>query len=232
MARKIEKGYPGKVSYKCVCGAGEVNWLCDQIEQVAAKTYVRGISAGFISNEENHLRLAMAAKSKTLRAYLLFVGETAVAYLVGTIRGEIFYGEFTGFDPAFHDFDVGQLLFVFAFGCLSKEGRLCFDFGFGDAFYKKRFGDENWSEVSASICAARVKPVLLNLTDTLLGGGSAWLQHALTYLRALGWLKRVWRRRLAARVASETDPNADAGQRKLKRPIRSVKTIMSWNKER
>ena len=72
------------------------------------------------------------------------------------------------------------------------------DFGFGDAEYKRRFGDRSWHEEDVLIYARRPRPVLINLVRTAFLGVNA---AALALGKRTGVLSRIknwWRSRLRA----------------------------------
>jgi hypothetical protein len=55
----LEKNYPGKVTFSILIRKDEVDKICRDVEEIAQKTYQRGIGVGFVNNEENQRRLAL-----------------------------------------------------------------------------------------------------------------------------------------------------------------------------
>ena len=67
------------------------------------------------------------------------------------------------------------------------------DFGFGDADYKHRYGDEQWQEASVYIFAPRPYPIFINMLRTFTTGLNRGLEYILNKTGLTGWTKRRWR---------------------------------------
>ena len=68
-----------------------------------------------------------------------------------------------------------------------------FDYGFGAAAYKERFGTKSWPEASVYIFAPRLYPVIINILQSSVGGINATLHFIVQKIGSVGWLKRRWR---------------------------------------
>jgi hypothetical protein len=196
-AARLEKDFSGKVM--CVCHKSEeaVERVSSEVERVAQRTYQRGLAAGYAHNAENINRLKLEARQGWLRVYLLYVNDAPKAFWIGSVYDGVFHSAFTGYDPAFKSYELGTLLLVRLVEMLANEGVTKIDFGLGDAFYKRRFGDQCWREATLCLYAPRPKPILVNglvyLTET---GGK--MGRALLERYKLGdKVKRLWRNHLA-----------------------------------
>jgi hypothetical protein len=67
------------------------------------------------------------------------------------------------------------------------------DFGFGDAEYKRSYGNEHRYEASIYTFAPRFYPIFINLLRTFVMGLSIMAGSILEKLGFLVWVKRRWR---------------------------------------
>lgn len=190
------------------CSAGSVRWrwevstdnlqeLCGRLESVASTTYQRGLNAGFRASSEQLQRLALFVKRNELRVMSLEIGARPVAYWIGQVYGRRFYSSATGYLPEVAQYEAGTLMFIKMVDELALEGVEYFDFGFGDAHYKKRFGTEVWSEVAIRVFGSTWKGYWLFLVFRVCSGLDAVARRLVLRLGALDFTKRVWRRKLA-----------------------------------
>ena len=167
LVRALEKAYPGQVRFREYRTLQDIAELCSDAEQVAQTTYQRGLGVGFVDSVEMRLRLALLAGKGRLRAYVLRIGDRPYAFWMGTIYNGIFYPDFTSYDPALRKYELGTIVFMRMIEDLVADGIKTVDFGFGDAFYKERFGDQSWKEVSLYIFAPTVKGITCNFLRTV-----------------------------------------------------------------
>lgn len=204
MSNNLEREHPGKVQFSVVTEESQVQKMCEDIEEVARLTYLRGMAKGFIADDLHVGRLVHSARHGRLRAFLLSVDGKLRSYWVGSIYNGVFYAAYTGYDPAFAHFDVGQLLLLRSIEFLAREGHQHVDFGLGTALYKERFGDTCWQERTVSFYAPGLKGATLVAALNLMAGGTKVVRRCLDKLGMEKLLKRYWRRRLAQ--AQSTNP--------------------------
>ena len=202
--RKLESAFPGKVSWRWMNCFNDVLGLCARLEDVAARTYQRGLGAGFVDDEEHRRRFALFANRGQLRIQLLEIDRMVQAFWIGTIYKGIFHSSATGYNPDLHAYEPGTLIFLRMVDELVREGIHKLDFGLGDAFYKKRFGDHSWRETTVRLFAPTAKGSalrsVLRAAQMLDDAGRRLVQRAGVFDR----LKTGWRRRMGP-----TKPEAD-----------------------
>jgi Acetyltransferase (GNAT) domain len=206
-ARKLEQETAQKIEYSRVTEEADVEKLCAELEEVAKKTYLRGLGKGFIWDAPHVERMMMAARNQRLRAFLLRIGGKPISYVVGPVYNGKFNLAYTAYDPAYGHYDVGQLVLVYAIESLCREGQQYFDFGFGAARYKEQFGDKCVRERSVSWYAPTVKAAALTTAVKMNGFGTR-VTRACFSEGVVKLLKRYWRKRLAQ--GSNGKPKADA----------------------
>ncbi len=129
---------------------GEIKVVrCSNVDQVA--DFLRdahAISVNTWQTEQFGLRVkndpcdlaqfTFLASQGALRSYLLYQGETPMAFIIGNQHRGLYRYEEVGFDRKYHALSPGQVLLLKVlddmFGDNPPE---CFDFGMGDADYKR-----------------------------------------------------------------------------------------------
>jgi CelD/BcsL family acetyltransferase involved in cellulose biosynthesis len=166
------------------------------------------------------MRLELAARKGWLRAYVLYVGDEPCAFWIGMLYGEIFVGEYTGYDPAFRDFSPGMFLMMqviegFCGGVQDTVKEV--DFGLGNAEYKAALCGKNWIEASVFIFGPTLRGVALKGMRTMTVMVDVFARRVLASTKLLPRLKRAWRDRLAQNAQAQsksknsgTDPMARA----------------------
>lgn len=119
--------------------------------ELASRTWQGGIGAGFGDTPQWRSLLEIEAKAGRLRAYLLMCGDTAAALQVGAVYGGRYYLEVIGYDPRFAARSPGTILLTRAFEDLIARHVSEFDFGFGDADYKRAYGADQIRDVCVRI---------------------------------------------------------------------------------
>ena len=196
LPRVLEKDYSGKVIYKYYQRKDELDELFADAEEIARKTYQRDLDAGFMDNSIMRQRLAMSADHGWLRAYLLYVDDKPCAFWMGTLYGKVFHLDFTGYDSTFKRYEPGTILFMRMIEDLTNNKVEEIDFGFGDAFYKQRFGDQHWDESSVYIYAPTIKGILFNTIRTINLILYKNLLRLAEKTNILQKIKRLWRDKL------------------------------------
>jgi CelD/BcsL family acetyltransferase involved in cellulose biosynthesis len=108
---------------------------------LSALTYQeRLLDSGLPAGDEFLAKLFALADADEVRAYLLFSGETPVAYLCCPASNGVLSYDYVGFDPKFSDASPGTVLQYLAFESLFAEGRFrTFDFTEGEGGHKELF---------------------------------------------------------------------------------------------
>lgn len=185
----------------------EFNLMLNDVEIIASQTYHRGIGAGFINNQTSRKRISLAIEQQRFRAYIMYLDQQPCAFLLGVKYGHTFFPWATGYDPSFNQFSPGTLIIMEMFKALYEEGNIqAVDFGFGDAFYKHNFCDDNWQEATVYIYASTLKGGLLNTIKSLLDIISSISEYVLNKLNLTDKIKKKWRSRLASSKNNEENP--------------------------
>jgi hypothetical protein len=180
----------------------EVARLVHDAENVARKSYQRGIGVGFTESAVVRSRLEFEAQNGWLRAYVLYLDDHPCAFWIGSLRNQTFLSDYLAFDPAYARYRPGWYLMVKVMEQLC--GDTCdgstvvkkFDFGIGDARYKETLSNRHRQESAVYIFAPRMRALWVNAVRSVAG---AINRSAKDFMRAtplFGKLKRMWRVRV------------------------------------
>ena len=210
VTKLLEKEYSGKVEYKYLHEQKDIERLCEDAESIAKNTYQRGLGVGFRDGELTRQTLNLLATKRMLRSYFLYVNEKPCAYWIGTRYGNVFHLDYTAYDPAFQKNEPGTVLFMKMIDDLCRLNVKEIDFGFGDALYKNRYGDESWEESSVYIFSPKWKGAKLNVYWTLTGKIHQYSKDMAKKAQILQKIKTGWRRKIQHGSASgnKVDPGS------------------------
>jgi Acetyltransferase (GNAT) domain len=195
--RELETAFPDKVTWRWLKlkPVDDMAGLCAVLEAVAARTYQRGLGAGFFDNEEFRQRFGLFANQGRLRVYLVEIDGQAKAFWFGFVYQDVFHSSETGYDPELRDYEIGTLVFIRMVDELIKEGVKRLDFGLGDAHYKQRFGDLSWQEQSIWLFAPTAKGFLLRLLLATSNTLDRVARQILQKMNLTDKIKALWRRK-------------------------------------
>jgi len=200
LTRRLEKAYPGQVEVRTYTTEDELEDAINVMGRVSAKTYQSGLDCGFVDAKYNLTMLKMAASRGWLKACVLFIQGEPCAFELAFRYCQTYFGLHTGFDPKWKQYRIGTVLFLRFLESICGDSAVDrFDFGFGDAEYKRSYGDKQWQEASVYIFAPRAYPVAINMLQSAVTGLSFAMNRFLEKAGFAGWLKRRWRNLLQSR---------------------------------
>lgn len=196
-SKRLEERLGDRLRLERLDAPGDLDRVFRDIVRVSAHTYQRGLGAGFSDTPERRRLTKLSLERGWFRAWVLYDEQTPIAFWQGTVYRRIYHSGTTGYDPAYRKDRVGIYLLMRAIEdlCLASEVDI-FDFGFGDADYKRHFSDEAWSESDLVVFASRPRPLAINATRTSVMGSAYCIRRGLDRLGLTGRVKGAWRRRL------------------------------------
>jgi hypothetical protein len=194
LGRRLEDAAGRPLRLECYDSVSQVEHFVEIASKISATTYKDVLRAGFSDSLYTYSVLTQAALRNNWRAYILYAGQVPCAYETGIICGRVYFAEFIGYGPEWSNFSPGTILFVKVLEDLSQNTQVeIFDYGFGNAVYKERFGSDSWSEASVYIFAPRLYPIFINLLRSSIRFLNAGLLYVLKKIGSLEWVKRQWR---------------------------------------
>ncbi|MCC6586647.1 MAG: GNAT family N-acetyltransferase [Bryobacterales bacterium] len=193
-------GDPTLVCYRSI---EDLPCMFQHCEEVARKTYQRGLRVGFADLAHIRTRLHMAATKGWLRGYVLYLGPQPCAFWIGMLYHGVFVSEYMGYDPSYRQWSPGMVLImrVLERMCSQADGLDVreLDFGLGHAEYKAVLGTRCHDESSLYLFSSTFKGLSLKCMRTSHAVLDRCARQVLTSLKLLPALKRAWRDYLAER---------------------------------
>jgi len=192
-ASRLQREFGDRLSVRVFDEPAELETFVRDAESVALETYQRRLGVGFQGGHEQ-ARTKMLMESGWFRGYILYLDEAPIAFEQGEVYRGRFHSLSAGYDPAYGRHRVGAYLLMKAIEDLSSAGMSVFDFGFGDADYKRRLGHRSIEEADAIIYSRRLRPIWVNLARNVVLQTSSVTKAGLRRAALLDSSKRWWLR--------------------------------------
>ncbi|TFG90319.1 MAG: GNAT family N-acetyltransferase [Candidatus Atribacteria bacterium] len=194
--RNLEKA-SGPLKLDCYRQKKDIEVFVRMASQVSLSSYQAGLGCRFVNGSVTRSILNQLQRDGWLRAYVLYSGSEPIAFEYGCVIGDRYFAESAAYDARFRVYGPGTILQVKIFEQLALEnGVVTYDYGFGDATYKQRFGDVSWSEASVYIFAHALYPIVINLMDSSVKGLSIGAANLMERLKLTAKIKRWWKNHL------------------------------------
>jgi CelD/BcsL family acetyltransferase involved in cellulose biosynthesis len=200
----LEKTFADRLDVSVLAGPESFERIFGDLEHVAAKTYQRGLGAGFADTPDRRAYVRVALARGEFRAWMLSIDGVPIAFWQGIVRRNTFVLSNAGYDPAYGRLGVGTYVQMRMFRDLIEDPLIdVVDFGWGDADYKARFGTESWLEHDVLIYAPSFKGMRVRVLRGMVLGVDRLARRAVDRLGVLDTVKRVWRVRLRRSASVE-----------------------------
>jgi len=196
--RKLEEEYGEEFQIVHYQNVDDIPVLSRDVESISVKTYQHALNAGFSCTPLTQSILTRDATRGRLLMSVLYIQGRPCAFQWGTVLRNTYFMEKVGYDPEWSRFRVGNVLFIQVLESLCHRADLEFlDFGFGDAEYKRSYGNKCWQEAAQTyVFAPRLYPVMLNMFQSSVMGLSYTLRRGLNAAGLTHRVKRLWRGKL------------------------------------
>ena len=200
--KRLARAYGENFSVREFREQADLGRLHVDLESVAARTYQRGLGVGYTGDTLQRALMELGASRGWLRAWVLYISEMPVAFWFGYCYQGTFALVATGFDPAHGESRVGQYLQMQMMDSLCRDRDVhSFDYGVGDAEYKRRFGDHATAEAEIRLYAPSMRAARMNAVCTVRVAVGArvrsWVTHSDLGARA----KKALRKRAQERAS-------------------------------
>jgi Acetyltransferase (GNAT) domain len=193
---RLLRDHGDELEIKLLREPADLDRIVRDLDEVASKTYQRGLGVAFDANERE--RTALGLERGWFRVWVLYRQGQPIAFWPGWVYGGTLFIGTPGYDPAYGDYRVGQYLQMRMTEDLCADPEVgAVDYGFGDAEYKRRFGTESWEEQDVVIFRRSPRGLALNAARAGITGAVNAAKRLLGGER-VGRLKRAWRRRLSS----------------------------------
>lgn len=200
---QLEDAFEGRLDLDLLTGVDSFERIVRALDDVASSAYQRGLNAGFADTPERRALVRLGLERGEFRAWLLSIDGSPVAFWQGTARDRTFYLNTAGYKPEFARYGVGTYVQLRMFRDLCEDPDVdVVDFGWGDADYKARFGNESWLEHDVIVFAATLRGLKVSLLRHLILRLHQNARRAAQSAGLLGRVKRSWRRRLRSEATA------------------------------
>jgi hypothetical protein len=170
IARRLDREYGDRLTFERLNRPEDHETILTDLEGVAQHTYQRGLGAGFHADRDREIIAAGLAAGR-YNAWVVRIDGAAVAFEYGEIHGGVYHLGGKGYLPELADKSAGN------YATLKVLRQLCedpavrrIDFGFGDAPYKRWFGDGGWDETDLTVYGSSARPMAINALHSAIAG--------------------------------------------------------------
>lgn len=198
-AAKLERAHPELELRRFVTG-DDLDEFLAAASAVADTTYQRNLGVA-ISDDDGlqHAIVALGADRGWFRGLVLYLDGEPAAFWYGFAYRGVFQTAVPGYDPRYGRLNIGMVVLLKLVEELcADESISMLDFGFGDAEYKRRLGDESWLEQDVLVFEPTLRAIRINTIRSSLLTGVGLGRRAVAAAGTQDRIKKVWRRRLAA----------------------------------
>jgi hypothetical protein len=202
--KQLEKKASRPVELKSYHRLTDLDEFISIASKISSVTYQKTLTGGF--TDSNHVRslLTQHVKKDRLRAYILYAGSEPIAFEFGLVYNSTYFAAHRGFHPDWSCGSPGSILLLKVLEEFSQDPDIMtYDYGFGDAPYKQRYGKNCWSEASIHIFAPRPYPIFVNTIRTFFIALNNSLKYILRKFGVISNAKRIWRNHLAQKVSEK-----------------------------
>ena len=201
--RRVEREFGDDMRMEVYRDVSDIDVFFDRVGEVAAKTYQHGLGAA-VRDDEIHRNLTRLAMERGwFRAYVLSLKDRPVAFWYGSGYRGVFTTGTTGYDPAYTNLRLGTYVLMKLVEDICGDPTVdVLDFGFGDADYKRRFGQESWAETDVFLFAARPRPIAVNLARSAIVGAGEVATSVVGRAGLTDRVKKAWRGHVRADQSS------------------------------
>ena len=191
---RVKKAFADSVMLECISRPDDVDRAADIAESLTAKSYQRRLGIGFKDTPEEREWWRVAAQRGWLRVYILSLDGKPSAYWAGTVYDGVYTVNYTSFDPEFKHYHPGQVALIFMIEefCDDQDVQRI-DYGFGDAAYKKRFGNVSLTEADIYYFTASLRGQAWRTVRFSVSGAHGLLRTGLERWNLLDKVRTFWR---------------------------------------
>jgi len=167
-ARRLAEELGDELRVEIVREPGDLDRFVDAADRIARGTYQRALGAGFSDTPEQRALTTVGLEHGWVRGYLLYRGDTPIAYWLCSTWGETILIRTAGFDQRYAELRIGlYLLMRLIEDAIADPELRVLDFGPGDAAYKQQFSSTSREEQNVVVFAPTFRGRRLNATRTL-----------------------------------------------------------------
>ncbi len=197
--RKLREHFGDDVSIREVRKPADLKEFIAIASRIGARSYQKSINVGVQDNERWSTLIGSLERQDRLSGHVLLAGGTPIAYALGSIYRSTYLLIATSFLPEYRHLSPGAYLLRSILAELEASGVATLDFGFGDAEYKRLYGNVCVRESLLRFYGVSPRARVAEAVHRATSGLTDRLQAALQGGRFEAQVRRLWRRRLEGR---------------------------------
>jgi hypothetical protein len=196
--KKLLRDLGDRLEMRVLSRPHELDEVFALTEEVAAKTYQRGLGVALADTEQSRRLIGLGLERGWFRTWVLSLDGRPIAFWPGWTYGRTFHIGTPGYDPELAEYRLGTyVLMQIVEAMCADPGVDAIDFGPGDSEYKRRFSSVEWEETDVLLFAPTFRAARINLVRTAILRSASLARRVLARAGVEERLKRAWRRRLA-----------------------------------
>ena len=162
--KKLEKDFKGRFEIKLYQNLEDADTIMSDTNEIASKTYQSKLGATMFDDKITRDKIQYELQNKRFYVWIMYIEKKPVAYWICIVYGKTCLGSKTGYLQEYNQYRPGLHLFSIMIEYFCKTDFVNrFDFGFGDAAYKRRYYSSILIESNVFIYTSNLKGALLNL---------------------------------------------------------------------
>jgi len=174
--RILQRAFPGETRFQCFSDASELEAGLHDASAVDITAWQHDVY-GPLNTPCTRENLTFCAQQGWLRIYVMYVGDSPVAFLIGQHYHQTFYCQHAGYRPDFARYSVGSLLTSWALESLAAAGVADVDLGEGGQEHNRRLGCELRRDGTVHLYSSTLRGLCANVffaaTQAIRAGGSS-----------------------------------------------------------
>jgi hypothetical protein len=191
-SRRLARAYGERMAIRRYDAPEHAAVAVRDLEAVAATTYQRGLGAGFDAARDREL-VELGLRGGWYRAWVLYLDGAPAAFELGMVHGDVFVLGAKGYDPAHARLHPGKAVQLRVLEDLAADPAVrTYDFGFGDADYKRRLATHGWEDADVLVYGRTARARAAWAARTAVAGADRLARRAIGRER-VARVKRRWR---------------------------------------
>lgn len=195
--RILTKHFDENVEVKEITSPDDIDFFIKNADIICKKSYLCELGVGIEDNEYWKKSLTDMALGGYFRGYLIIANSLPISYSFGLAYKNTFYLFATAFNSDYRDISPGGFLIRRMLEILVEAKIDHFHFGFGDAEYKRLYGNESNTEASFRIYGFTNKARISKILDLTTVTVHESVMGALEKTGYLNKIKKFWRSKLS-----------------------------------
>jgi CelD/BcsL family acetyltransferase involved in cellulose biosynthesis len=170
--RRVESEVGAELELRVYRDPASAPILFDEVDAIASRSRHRRERGLFTGSELERTLVELGLERGWFRAYLLSIAGEPAAFWTGFAYGGAFgWRGVTGYDERYRRLGIGTYTFARMVDDLCRDPDVgVFDFGFGDAHYKRAFANGAREEQTVRVFGTGLRSIGFNLADSALHG--------------------------------------------------------------